>query len=226
MKLLYAEDEKAMSEAVCDVLTFHKYSVDPVYDGEEALEYLKHEKYDGVILDVMMPRKDGIRVLREMREAGNNTPVLLLTAKGETEDKIKGLDFGADDYLTKPFNMGELMARVRAMLRRREEFTPTVLHFGNTDLNTMDYSLSAPGGSVTLPNIEYRMMELFMLNRGQYLSTEDILVKVWGWDTDAEAGAVWVYISYLRKRLASVGSDIQIVAKRNTGYTIAVNQVK
>lgn len=135
MKLLYAEDEESMAEAVTDILVFHKYQVDTVYDGEEALEYARNEQYDGIILDIMMPKRSGLEVLEAIRKDGCRTPVLLLTAKAEVEDRIKGLDMGADDYLPKPFVMGELLARVRAMLRRREEFTPDILTCGNLSLS-------------------------------------------------------------------------------------------
>lgn len=145
---------------------------------------------------------------------------MLLTAKSDIDDRIAGLDLGADDYLPKPFAMGELIARIRAMLRRREEFTPDILRFGNVTLNMQSFELSSDKGTIILPKIEYKMMELLMLNRKIFLSTEDILVKVWGYDTDAETGIVWVYISYLRKKLATLGANIQIRAKRSIGYTL------
>ncbi len=220
MKLLYAEDERSLSEAVVDVLEFHKYKVDAVYDGQEALDYAQNDSYDGIILDVMMPRRDGFEVLRTLRAAGNKTPILLLTAKSEVEDRIQGLDLGADDYLPKPFAMGELLARVRAMLRRREDFTPDLLTMGNLSLDRQSYTLCVGAEKLLLPKLEFRMMELFLLNRGIYLSTEDILVKVWGYDTEAEIGIVWVYISYLRKKLSSLGANVAIKAKRNIGYTL------
>ena len=220
MKLLYAEDERAMSEAVTDVLSYHKYSVDAVYDGADALYYAENEKYDGIILDIMMPKMSGLEVLRQLRQKGVNTPVLLLTAKGELEDRIEGLDLGADDYLPKPFAMGELLARVRAMLRRREEFTPDILRVGDLALNRQSYELACGGRKVLLPKLEYQLMELLMLNRGIYLSTEDLLVKVWGYDTEADLGVVWVYISYLRKRLSALGSTVELKAKRGIGYTL------
>ena len=220
MKLLFAEDEVSMAEAVTDILTYHNYMVDTVYDGADALDYARAEKYDGIILDIMMPKNSGLEVLKTLREEGCRTPIMLLTAKAEVEDRIAGLDMGADDYLPKPFVMGELLSRVRAMLRRREQFTPDIITCGNISLNMQSYELKGPGGSVTLPKIEYRLMELLMLNRGIYLSTEDILVKVWGYESDAESGAVWVYISYLRKRLSSVGANAEIKAKRNVGYTL------
>lgn len=220
MKLLFAEDEIAMSEAVTDILAYHHYIVDAVYDGVTALEYARAEKYDGIILDIMMPGMNGLEVLKNLRKEGIWTPVLLLTAKSEIEDRIEGLDAGADDYLPKPFAMGELLARVRALLRRRETFTPNVMACGNISLDRYTYELRGDGQSIILSKIEYQMMELFMLNRGIFLSTEDILVKVWGYDTDAELGIVWVYISNLRKKLASLNANVEIKAKRNIGYTL------
>ena len=220
MKLLYAEDEKSLSEAVVDVLEYNKFSVDAVYDGLDALDYARSGHYDGIILDVMMPKLSGLEVLERLRAAGSKTPILLLTAKSEIEDRIAGLDLGADDYLPKPFAMGELLARIRAMLRRRAEFTPDVLTLGNLSLDRQSYTLSVGENRMILPKLEFQLMELFLLNRGIYLSTEDILVKVWGYDTDTEIGVVWVYISYLRKKLTALGANVAIQAKRNIGYTL------
>ncbi|MBQ6543257.1 MAG: response regulator transcription factor [Clostridia bacterium] len=220
MKLLLAEDEAALNEAVTDILTYHKYLVDSVYDGADALDYARLGDYDGIILDIMMPKKSGIEVLETLRREGIKTPVLLLTAKAEVEDRIAGLDAGADDYLPKPFAMGELLARIRAMLRRREDFTPDILSFGDLTLNRGTYELGSNGQAQVLPKIEFRMMEIFMLNKGIYISGDDLLAKVWGFDSDAEIGTVWVYISYLRKRLAALGSKVEITAKRNVGYTL------
>lgn len=222
MKLLYAEDERSMSEAVSDVLRYHGYTVDQVYDGQDALDYARLEHYDGIILDVMMPKKSGLEVLQTLRQEGRGTPVLLLTAKGEIEDRIQGLDLGADDYLIKPFAMGELLARVRAMLRRREEFTPDNLTCGNLTLNRQTNELLVGKERVVLPRQEFQIMELLMLNQSAYLGTEDILVKVWGYDSDTDVGAVWVYISYLRKRLETLGADVRIAAKRSVGYRLEV----
>lgn len=224
MKLLYAEDEISMSEAVVDILTYHKYNVDAVYDGADAFAYAEAEQYDGIILDIMMPKLSGLEVLEQLRKKGNKTPILLLTAKVEIEDRIQGLDMGADDYLPKPFAMGELLARVRAMLRRKENFTPDILRIGNLSLNMQSYELSCNGQSFVLPKLEYQLIELFMLNKGIYLSTEDLLTKVWGYDTDAELGTVWVYISYLRKRLTALSANVVIRAKRNVGYTLEVEE--
>ncbi len=222
MKLLYAEDEISMSEAVVDILEFHKFNVDAVYDGLDALEFAKTEQYDGIILDIMMPKMNGLDVLCELRKSGINVPILLLSAKADVQDRIDGLNMGADDYLPKPFAMGELIARVRAMLRRKEEFTPDILKLGNVSLNLQKHTISVGDNSIILPKLEYQMMELLMLNRGIYLSSEDILTKIWGYDTDAQIGTVWVYISYLRKYLLSIGADIKIIAKRNTGYSLEV----
>lgn len=222
MKLLYAEDEAAMSEAVVDILTYHNYMVDAVADGADALAYARLEHYDGIILDIMMPKLSGLEVLRQLRAEGCRTPILLLTAKGEIEDQVQGLDLGADDYLPKPFSMELLLARVRAMLRRREEFTPNVLRRGSITLNQQTYELSGGGQTLVLPKLEYRLMELLMLNKDVYLSSEELLIKVWGYDTEAELGTVWVYISYLRKRLAALNADVTIAARRNVGYRLEV----
>lgn len=222
MKLLYAEDEIALSEAIVDILTYHKYIVDAVYDGEEALAYAQAGQYDGIILDIMLPKMDGLAVLKKLRNEGCRTPILLLTAKVEIEDQVRGLDLGADDYLPKPFPMELLLARVRAMLRRREEFTPDIVKCGSLSLNRKSFELSCCGRSFVLPKLGYQLMELFLLNRGSYLSTEELLVRVWGYETEAEVGTVWVYISYLRKRLLALGADVAIVGKRNVGYTLEV----
>lgn len=220
MKLLYAEDEPGLSEAVVDILTYYKYQVDAVDNGTDALAYAEAEQYDGIILDVMMPGLSGLEVLQKLRQEGCRTPIMLLTAKAEIEDRVVGLDLGADDYLPKPFAMKELLARVRAMLRRREEYTPNVLTCGDLALNQQDYTLSSPTDSVVLPKLEYRMMEALMLHQDGYLSTEDLLTKVWGYDTEAEPGIVWVYLSYLRKRFVALQSKVTIQAKRSVGYRL------
>ena len=220
MRLLYAEDEPAMAEAVVDILTFHKFTVDAVEDGEEALAYAREGDYDGIILDIMMPKKSGLEVLAQLRREGNRTPVLLLTAKAEVEDRIEGLDAGADDYLPKPFAMGELLARVRAMLRRREEYRPDAAVFGDLTLDPKTFALACGKKSVVLPNLEYRLFEALITNSGMYLSAEQLLVKAWGYDTDADVSTVWVYLSTLRKRLKEIGSGVKIRSKRNIGYML------
>lgn len=220
MKLLYAEDEPTMAEAVTDILNYHNFMVDAVADGEEALSYARAGDYDGIILDIMLPKMSGLDVLRELREGGCRTPVLLLTAKAEVEDRILGLDLGADDYLPKPFAMGELLARVRAMLRRTDAYTPDELSFAGLVLDRRSSRLRSAAGAVTLTRLECRMLEALLLNRGACLSTEELLVKVWGYETETEPGAVWVYVSALRRRLAAVGSRVRIRARRGVGYTL------
>lgn len=222
MKLLYAEDEPALSEAVVDILKFHKYTVDAVYNGTDALDFARSGHYDGIILDIMMPEMSGLDVLKTIRREGINTPVLLLTAKSQTEDKIEGLDSGADDYLAKPFSTGEMLARVRALLRRPQDYIPDTLTCGNMRLDRSTGALCCGEHFVSLSKLEFQVLELLMLNRGQILSTEHILSKIWGYDTDAEIGIVWVYISNLRKHLGNVGADVEIKARRGVGYMLEV----
>lgn len=222
MKLLYAEDERSLSEAVVDILTYHKYIVDAVYNGEDAYDYAVSGDYDGIILDIMMPGQDGIEVLSALRKEGYKTPVLLLTAKTQVEERIRGLDAGADDYLPKPFDMGELLARVRAMLRRREEFHPDLIRFGDLALNIQSGTLSCRETEFVLPKQEYRLMEQLMINHNIFLSTEDLLVKAWGRETETDTNSVWLYISYLRKRLSAMNSNVEIVSKRNIGYRLEI----
>ena len=220
MRLLLAEDEKSLSKAIVAILERNNYSVDAVYDGLEALEYLDSDTYDGLILDVMMPKMDGITVLKKIREKGSNIPVLILTAKSEIDDKVLGLDSGANDYLTKPFNTRELLARIRAMTRTSTLQTTSILTMGNISLNTATFELSSPGGSFRLANKEFQMLELLMRNAGHLISTERFMEKIWGYDSDAEISVVWVYISYLRKKLTALGANVQIKAARNAGYSL------
>ena len=222
MRLLYAEDEKSLARAVSAILTKSNYSVDVVHDGEAALDYLATENYDGVILDVMMPKLDGIEVLRRMRAAGDRTPVLLLTAKAEIDDRVAGLDSGANDYLTKPFDMKELLARIRAMTRVLSIQPDARLSVGNVTLDCASYELSGPEGHVKLANKEFQMMEMLMRNPRKLISTELFMDRIWGFDSEAELNVVWVYISYLRKKLAALGADVQIRAQRGTGYYLEV----
>ena len=220
MKILFAEDEPALSEAVVDYLTYHKYIVDAVYDGADAYDYAMSGEYDGIILDIMMPKRDGLEVLSALRRNGCKTPVLRLTAKTQVEDRIRGLDTGADDYLPKPFDMGELIARIRAMLRRREEFHPDLIQFGDLTLNMQSGEISVGEMSFQLPKQEYRLMEQLMLNNTMFMSTEDLLVKAWGFNTETDINSVWLYVSYLRKRLSAMNSKVEIVSKRNIGYKL------
>ena len=224
MRILLAEDERSLSRAVVALLEKNNYSADAVYDGAEALEYLAAENYDAVILDIMMPKMDGLTVLRKLRERGSHVPVLMLTAKSEVEDKIAGLDTGANDYLTKPFATAELLARIRAMTRTQNIQTDSRLSFGNVVLDQTTFELSAPGGSIRLANKEYQMIELLMRNPRQVIPTERFLEKIWGYDSDVEINVVWVYISYLRKKLAALHANVQIKATRNTGYSLEEKQ--
>lgn len=220
MRLLLAEDERSLSRAIVVILEKNNYSVDAVYDGEEALEYLKLGNYDGVILDIMMPKLDGISVLKKIREEGNNVPVLILTAKSEIDDKVLGLDSGANDYLTKPFATQELLARIRAMTRNLNNQLTSRLQMGNVTLDRATFELSTSSGSYRLANKEFQMLELMMSNPRCLISTERFMEKIWGCDTDAEINVVWVYISYLRKKLNALNANIQIKATRNAGYSL------
>ena len=224
MRILYAEDERGLSEAVVDILTYHHYTVDAVYDGETALAYAQLEEYDGIILDIMMPDKSGLEVLKELRKLGYKTPIMLLTAKAEIKDQILGLDTGADDYLPKPFSMELLLAHVRALLRRRPNYIAKVLMFGNVELDQESHEMYVGNQSTSLGKLEYQLMELMMLNHGRHFSTEELLCKVWGYNTEAQPGVVWVYISYLRKKLADLNADIKIVLKRDVGYTLEAHK--
>lgn len=218
MRLLLAEDERALSKALATILERSNYSVDTVYDGEAALEYLAADNYDGVILDIMMPKKDGITVLKELRSRGSKIPVLILTAKSEVDDKVLGLDSGANDYLTKPFHSRELLARIRAMTREQTVQATSRLQVGNITLDRATFELSSPTGRLRLANKEFQMLELLMCNPRNLISTERFLEKIWGYDNEAEINVVWVYISYLRKKLAALHGNIQIKARRNAGY--------
>lgn len=211
---------KQLSDALVSILKHNQYSVDAVYDGQAALDYLTGENYDGVILDIMMPKKDGITVLKELRRQDNQVPVLLLTAKAEIDDRVLGLDSGADDYLTKPFAMKELLTRIRAMTRRQVAAADTTLAIGNLTLDRASYTLSTQASSLRLGNKEYQMMEMFMANPGQIIPAERFMEKIWGYDTETEISVVWVYISNLRKRLVSLKADMTIKAVRNAGYTL------
>lgn len=220
MRLLLAEDEQALSKALKTILERNNYSVDAAYDGQEALEYLEADNYDGVILDIMMPKVDGITVLQEIRKKGSLIPVLLLTAKSEVDDKVLGLDAGANDYLTKPFNSRELLARIRAMTRTQTVQANSQLKIGNVTLDRATYELSTASGTYRLANKEFQMMEMLMSNPRNLIPSERFMEKIWGYDSEAEINVVWVYISYLRKKLSALHADIQIKAMRNAGYTL------
>ena len=219
-KVLIIDDDKELCALIKRSVLSEDIEADFCNMGKEGLQKLKEREYQLVILDVMMPGMDGIQVLTKLREKGIDSPVLLLTAKSDIDDRITGLDSGADDYLTKPFAMGELLARIRAMTRRRTEFAPSTLTFGNVSLNRQSFELSGPNGSQKLGNKEFQMIEALMLNHGTLISTERFMEKIWGYDSDAEINVVWVYISYLRKKLGLIGADIEIKATRGVGYTL------
>lgn len=216
--MLLAEDEMSLSRALTAILEGNHYSVDAVYDGVEALAYLEAGNYDALILDIMMPKLDGLSVLRRLRAGGNHIPVLMLTAKSEVEDKVLGLDSGANDYLAKPFSTKELLARIRAMTRSRAAQGNALLQMGNVTLNRSTFELSSPSGCLRLPNKEYQMLELLLRTPSGLISTERFLEIIWGYDSDAETNVVWVHISRLRKKTAELGADVEIAASRNAGY--------
>ena len=224
MRILLAEDEKSMSRALTAIFTKNNYSVDAVSDGEEALRYLRTGDYDAAVLDIMMPKMDGIEVLKQIRKDGNLIPVIMLTAKSQVEDKIEGLDSGANDYLTKPFDSKELLARIRAMTRVSTVQADSVLKYGIISLDRTTCELKGPEGSVKLSGKEYQMLELLMLNPSVLISTEKFLDKLWGLDSEADISVVWTFLSYLRKKLVSVGADVQIKASRGQGYSLEMKE--
>ena len=220
MRILFAEDDRDLNNAVKTLLTRSGYQVDAVFDGEDALSYAQTESYDGLILDWMMPRRDGVEVLRCLRAEGIKTPCLFLTARDAVEDRVTGLDAGADDYLSKPFNAQELLARVRAMLRRREVWVPDVITFEDLSLDKSTCELSCGGRMERLVGKAYQMMALFMENPHILFSVQQLMDKVWGWDAEAEINVVWVNISTLRKKLTELDTVVEIRLHRGTGYSL------
>ena len=219
MRILLAEDELSLAKAIVKIFEKNNYSADAVHDGLSALEYLESGNYDVAVLDVMMPKMDGITVLKKIRAKVNNIPVLILTAKSEVEDKVMGLDSGANYYLTKPFNTKELLATIRA-ITRGPVATDSKLSMGNVTLDRATYELSTPTGNFRLANKEFQMMEMLMANPHHLISVERFMEKIWGYDSEAEINVVWVYISYLRKKLTALDADLIIKASRNAGYSL------
>jgi len=222
MRLLLAEDERELSDALVAILKHNNYSVDAVYNGEDAYEYLESDNYDGAILDIMMPKMDGFTVLKKIRAQGNTVPVLILTARSEVDDKVLGLDCGADDYLSKPFAAKELLARIRSITRRRTEAVSSTLKVGNLTLDCTAFELTSPTDSCRLPNKEFQIMELLAANPRQVISTDRFMEKIWGYDSEADVGVVWVHISYLRKKLTSLNASVKIKAARGQGYYLEI----
>lgn len=220
MRLLIAEDDRDIAKALTALFEHNNYSVDVVYNGNDGYDYAAEGNYDGIILDIMMPGMDGLEVLRALRNAEVKTPVLLLTARGEIEDRVNGLDAGADDYLPKPFAASELLARVRAMLRRRDNYQDEILEFEGLSLNLSTFELSFQDGKLRLVSREFQMLQLLMQSPGSVISTEQFMERIWGWDSDVEVSIVWVYISNLRKKIDKLGAPVNIRAVRGVGYCL------
>ena len=224
MKLLLVEDERDLSRAIKEILVYSKYEVDTAFDGLEALDYVAQYSYDLIIMDVMMPKMNGIESLKRIRAQNIDTPIIMLTAKSELDDKVEGLDSGADDYLTKPFQVKELLARIRALTRRKAEIV-NVTSLGNITFNSDNSTMSNGDKVVNLTRKEFSLMEYFLRNKNKYITSEKIFDDVWSSDTDAYITVVWVFISTLRRKLASIDANIVIDAKRGNGYTLKEKDV-
>lgn len=220
MRILLCEDERELSNAIVAILKHHNYTVDAVYDGTDALDYAISGEYDVILLDIMMPKMNGLEVLRQLRKIHVYTPVLVLSAKSEIEDRITGLDMGADDYLPKPFSMAEMLARIRALTRRKNEVMENVLTFADLTLDRLTYELIVKDERIRLSNREFQMIEMLMSYPSVVISTENFMDRIWGFDSDAEINVVWVYISALRKKLNQLGAHVIIKAARGVGYTL------
>ena len=220
MRILLCEDERELSNAIVAILKHHNYTVDAVYDGTDALDYAISGEYDVILLDIMMPKMNGLEVLRQLRKIHVYTPVLVLSAKSEIEDRITGLDMGADDYLPKPFSMAEMLARIRALTRRKNEVMENDLTFADLTLDRLTYELIVKDERIRLSNREFQMIEMLMSYPSVVISTENFMDRIWGFDSDAEINVVWVYISALRKKLNQLGAHVIIKAARGVGYTL------
>lgn len=220
MRILIADDEQGIAKAFKVILEKNKFAVDAVFNGTDALDYIMSTPYDAIVLDIMMPGLDGLTVLKRAREAGIKTPVMLLTAKSEISDRVAGLECGADDYLPKPFATAEFVARVRALTRRSESYTHSVITVGSTQLDSGRYELRCGDKSAALSNKEYQLMELFMRSPRRVFSTEHIMELIWGFDAEAETDVIWTYISFLRKKLRQIDSDAEIKTIRGAGYAL------
>lgn len=222
MRILIVEDEVSLSNVLSEILQKKNYVTDAVYDGVSGLDYALTDAYDVIILDVMLPKMNGIEMLNELRRQGNSTPVLMLTAKSEIEDKIEGLDCGADDYVTKPFETAELLARIRAVSRRKEVFVADSRVFDDLTLDTDTLKISTQSGSIKISLKESQILEILMLNPRQIISKEQFIEKVWGYDFEGEYNSVEVYISFIRKKLKAIKSRVKIQAHRGAGYSLEV----
>lgn len=224
MRILFAEDDRDLSNAVKALLERSGYQVDAVYNGLDAVDYADSQAYDGIILDWMMPGMDGVEALRQLRSRGISIPCLMLTARDAVEDRVTGLDAGADDYLPKPFNASELLARIRAMLRRRDHYVPDIVSFGDLSLDKGKNELRCGAHAVQLTGKCYQLMETLIEHPRIVFSVQQLMDRIWGWDAEAEINVVWVNISQLRKRLAELGSRVEIRLYRGTGYALETRE--
>lgn len=222
MRLLLAEDERSLSRALVTILNRNGFEVDAVYDGKAALEAIESGNYDGAVLDIMMPKMSGLEVLKRIRDKENLIPILMLTAKAEIDDKVEGLDLGANDYLTKPFAAKELLARIRAMIRTQTTQTDSILQAGNISLNRATFELASATGSFRLANKEFQMMEMLLCNQGHSITQKRLLEKIWGDEDVAQSNVVWMYISYLRKKLQALHANLQIKEAGQAEYILEV----
>ena len=220
MRILIAEDDPKLLKSLVHIFELNHYATDGVDNGVDAFDYASSGEYDGLVLDVMMPGLDGVTLLKSLRAKGITTPALFLTARSEVEQRIEGLDAGADDYLPKPFSTGELMARVRAMLRRKDNFTPDILSFGELSLNRSTYELVHNGRAQALSGKEFQVMEMLMQNPNNIVSAEQLITHIWGWDTNVDTSVVWVHISNVRKKLEGISAPVIIRFVRNAGYML------
>lgn len=220
LRLLIAEDDPKLLKTLVHLFRINNYAVDAVNNGNDAFEYAQSAEYDGLVFDIMMPGMDGITVLTKLRQCGITTPALFLTAKTELYQKVEGLDAGADDYLPKPFSTVELMARVRAMLRRRDNFIPTIIEFGKLKLNCSTFELCYEDNTQSLNGKEFLVMETLMQKSGVVVTAEQLITHVWGWDTNVDIGVVWVHVSNIRKKLAIINAPIEIKYIRSVGYVL------
>ena len=220
MRLLIAEDDPKLLKSLVHIFETNHYVVDGVSDGSLAFDYATSGEYDGIVLDIMMPGIDGINLLKKLRKDGVTTPALFLTAKTELDQKIEGLDAGADDYLPKPFATGELLARVRAMLRRKDNFIPDLLRFGDLVLNRSTYEIAYNGTTQALSGKEFQVMEILMQQPGMIVTAEQLITHIWGWETDVDTSVIWVHISNIRKKLDILSAPVAIRFVRNAGYIL------
>ena len=220
MRLLIAEDDPKLLKSLVHIFETNHYVVDGVSDGSIAFDYAASGEYDGLVLDIMMPGMDGVTLLKKLRENGITTPALFLTARTEIDQRVEGLDAGADDYLPKPFATGELLARVRAMLRRKDNFIPDLLRFGNLTLNRSTYEIFCNGATQSLSGKEFQVMEMLMQQPGMIVTAEQLITHIWGWETDVDTSVVWVHISNIRKKLDMLSAPVAIRFVRNAGYIL------